>query len=60
MSKTVDEMTVDEAESEMYWLAEYFLDCARDGHGISSKETIRYRRCCEKVQAAGRYVQSVL
>lgn len=60
MRKTVDEMTVDEAEQEMYWLEDGFRMCAEIGDGISSKDAIRYRRCCDKVEAAGRYVSRVL
>lgn len=60
MWKTVDQMTVDEAEQEMYSLEAYFAECEEIGQGINSKETIRYRRCCDKVEAAGRHVQRVL
>lgn len=60
MWKTVDQMTVDEAESEMYHLEDYFRSCVEIQNGISSKDVIRYRRCCDKVEAAGRYVSRVL
>lgn len=60
MWKTVDDMTVDEAEQEMYSLESYFESCVEIGQGINSKESIRYRRCCDKVRAAGRHVNPVL
>jgi hypothetical protein len=47
--KRVDELTVEEARSEMYWLESYFEDCEKTGHGISSKESVRHRRCKQKV-----------
>jgi hypothetical protein len=49
--KHPDDMTVEEARSEADWLKSYFDDCARDGHGVSSKEGIRYRLCKFKVDA---------
>jgi hypothetical protein len=47
--KTVDEMTVEEARSEMYHLESYFEECEEFGQGISSKESVRHRLCKQKV-----------
>jgi len=60
MRKTVEEMTVDEAVQEIEWMEDYFRMCAVNGEGISSKDSIRYRRCCDKVEAAGRYVSRAI
>jgi len=48
--KTVDEMTVEEARSEMYHLESYFEECEEFGQGISSKESVRHRLCKQKVE----------
>ena len=48
--KSVDDMTVDEARSEMYSLESYFDSCAEIGQGINSKESIRHRLCKFKVE----------
>ncbi len=53
--KSVDDMTVEEARSEMFWLEDYFADCEAGGHGISSKEALRYRRCKQKVDLYDRF-----
>lgn len=60
MRKTVEEMTVEEAEQEIEWLEDGFRMCAVIGDGISSKDAIRYRRLCDKVEAAGRYVSRAI
>jgi len=43
-------MTVDECRNEVYSLEEHFSYCEREGHGISSKETVRHRLCSFKVK----------
>lgn len=41
--KPINEMTLDEIESEIEWNQSYFDDCEKNGQGISSKEAIRQR-----------------
>jgi hypothetical protein len=47
--KHPDDMTLEEARSEMHHLEGYFRSCAEIGQGINSKETIRHRLCKFKV-----------
>lgn len=60
MWKPTDEMSVDECENEMHHLEDYFQMCVEGQHGISTKEVVRYRRCVERVRAAGRHTCPVM
>ena len=50
MWKTVEEMTLAECEDTKDSLERYFESCQRIGQGINSKETVRYRRACERIE----------
>lgn len=50
--KTPEEMTIEEARYEMEDLENYFEECARNGDGISTKDSFRHRMCKLKVRMA--------
>jgi len=45
MDKYHDELTVEEARDEYYRLEALFESCARGGHGVSTKDSVRHRAC---------------
>lgn len=41
LSHEIRMLTVDELRDELNWLDSYFANCELEGHGISSKDTVR-------------------
>jgi len=50
--KQVGEMTLDEVYQEKEHLEHYFEGCREIEQGINTKETVRYRLCCERIEQA--------
>jgi hypothetical protein len=49
IAKPVEEMSREELIQEIESAEQWFADCAAIGQGINSKETIRHRRCRERL-----------
>lgn len=47
------EMTTEELQEEGDSLASYFRSCEEDGHGISTKDTIKMRRIEKELRRRG-------
>lgn len=43
------ELTIDECFAELEWLEHYFEECRQHGHGISTKDTVRYNACKARI-----------
>jgi hypothetical protein len=48
------EMTTDELQCEGESLASYFESCEQDGHGISTKDSIKARRIEKEILRRGK------
>jgi hypothetical protein len=51
--KRVEDMNLDEVEAERANLESYFNSCREGGHGINTKERVRYRDCLIRLAAEG-------
>jgi hypothetical protein len=58
LSHEIRMLTVEELRDELNWLDSYFANCELDGHGISSKDSVRRNMVVNELTRRGHVVES--